>query len=343
MNKDPEAKIESLFTWLLNPPPDDSPDYSGEPPANPNPNLSEEILSEEIIDEEFLDPLDSEDLDRIYSPNPNPQGYHEEIGDIPAVQDRFQALLKRRIQTEIQANLPLFPWESEVMEYRDEPLEVALSALAVVQPWIAQLRQLNLPISVEFPEAVLTQLLEGCQQVAQSTLKEGAKMVQAVEALFPNEFVKLNQVASPLLLGEMRSPQVMQSVPIRYDRVDRERQMELSLLLAQTIIDRLTLTPVLNGAVSHQEWETEEGTLHLLAEYREVNDESQLRIQVLLPSAGRIEFQSAGERLQAERRDRGHLNLELSDVTDESPCSLMVQLESSPETPLMFAIAPKIS
>ncbi|UBF29401.1 hypothetical protein K9N68_17125 [Kovacikia minuta CCNUW1] len=43
-----------------------------------------------------------------------------ELGEIPAVQDRFYSLLKQRLQTEIQQNPPLFPWETEVNDYETE-------------------------------------------------------------------------------------------------------------------------------------------------------------------------------------------------------------------------------
>ena len=44
------------------------------------------------------------------------------FGEIHAVQERFQALLKQRLRLEYENKPPLFPWESEVSEY---PAEVA--------------------------------------------------------------------------------------------------------------------------------------------------------------------------------------------------------------------------
>ncbi|TAF09903.1 MAG: PatU, partial [Nostocales cyanobacterium] len=40
-----------------------------------------------------------------------------ELGEIPTVQERFQAVIKRRLQIEIQNHPPLFPWESQIVEY----------------------------------------------------------------------------------------------------------------------------------------------------------------------------------------------------------------------------------
>ena len=39
------------------------------------------------------------------------------FGEIHAVQERFQALLKQRLLSEYENTPPLFPWESEVSEY----------------------------------------------------------------------------------------------------------------------------------------------------------------------------------------------------------------------------------
>jgi hypothetical protein len=41
-------------------------------------------------------------------------------GEIPAVQDRFHALLKRRLLIEAQQKPPVFPWEKEAVDYDAE-------------------------------------------------------------------------------------------------------------------------------------------------------------------------------------------------------------------------------
>ena len=40
-----------------------------------------------------------------------------QMGEIPTVQERFQAILKRRLQDQIAENPPLFPWETQVVDY----------------------------------------------------------------------------------------------------------------------------------------------------------------------------------------------------------------------------------
>ncbi|NJM46387.1 MAG: hypothetical protein HC860_09575 [Alkalinema sp. RU_4_3] len=118
------------------------------------------------------------------------------------MQDRFYALLKHRLQSEIQQNPPRFPWEQTAMDYRDEVALTPAFAVDLRSLWLAQLRRLSLPVAM--PDNVLAQLLEQCQSLAASSLKEGAKLVKAVEALFPEEGVALNQLAGLVLVSPVR-------------------------------------------------------------------------------------------------------------------------------------------
>lgn len=354
MNRDPEAKIEALFTWLLNPPVDDSSSDSEEVISNSNPSEDSsrwmDRPDESSGDWEALDPLESEDIDGIYPPHLNSQGQPLEIGEIPAVQDRFQALLKRRIQAEMQSSLPLFPWETTVMDYEDDPCEVTSSAPVLSQPWILQLKQLNFPVPVELPESLLSQLLDRCQKVAQSTLQEGAKLVQAVENLFPNEILTLNKFATPLVLGEMRSGALSASPigdqpaesrqPLVYEEAQRSQKMRISLLAAQQILQTLTLNPVVNQAVAQRDWETELGLLQVGANYIQGEKGSQLQVEVLLPCAGSVEIQGEEGQAIAKRYDRGYVSVELFDIAILRPYSLVIELENNSEAPLMFTIRP---
>ncbi len=347
MNKDSEAQIEALFTWLLQPSGADNsdPSTSLSPEENrPDPSLSRWLDQEDesSFDGETVDPLDSEDLDRIYSPQSHPF----EIGEIPAVQDRFQALLKQRIQAQLQSHLPVFPWESQVMDYEDDPCESGVSAPITAQVWMMQLKQLRLSVSVELPESLLEQLFAQCQQVARSTLKEGAKLVQAVESLFPGDFLALNQMASRLLLGAYRDEPlsvIHEPVhPVAYEQITRHQQMRLCLLVTQKILQMLTLKPVLNGEAIACQWETAGGQLGLTAQYRQIEGRSLLRVEAFLPGGGRIQLQSGQAQAIASRPDSGYLSVELPELTGDRPHSLIVELDSHPEAPLRFAIDPQI-
>ncbi len=39
--------------------------------------------------------------------------------EVPDMQSRFQAVLKRRLQMQIESHPPMFPWETEVSDYPD--------------------------------------------------------------------------------------------------------------------------------------------------------------------------------------------------------------------------------
>jgi hypothetical protein len=43
-----------------------------------------------------------------------------DLGEMPTVQNRFQAILKRRLQAEIERHPPLFPWETELSDYESQ-------------------------------------------------------------------------------------------------------------------------------------------------------------------------------------------------------------------------------
>ena len=108
--------------------------------------------------------VDSEELDGVENPlkqatgstsgeqesEVTPQTF--QLGEIPTVQERFQAVLKRRLQLQIQNHPPLFPWESQLIdypEYADEPSVILVPAWG----WVAQQSKLNLPIAL--PESIV--------------------------------------------------------------------------------------------------------------------------------------------------------------------------------------------
>ncbi len=97
-----------------------------------------------------LDPLDLEELN--FAPSKTDQaaqnrapvdstesGSHEGIqpggnsrpynfGEMPTVENRFQALLKRRLQVEIERHPPLFPWETEICDYETDSSDAVADA-----------------------------------------------------------------------------------------------------------------------------------------------------------------------------------------------------------------------
>jgi hypothetical protein len=256
-------------------------------------------------------------------------------GDIPAVQDRFYALLKHRLQSEIQQNPPRFPWEQAAMEYRDEVILAPAAVVDLRSLWLAQLRRLALPVAM--PDNVLAQLLEQCQNLAASSLKEGAKLVKAVESLFPEEGVALNQLAGLVMVSPVRGGTSLQQrlaeeaggeLPASYDEALPTQQMVLSLLAAREILSALTIKASVQAGPGRYEWMTEMGALALVVEARQ-GATATMRVQVDLPTAGQVELNADGHRALSERSEAGSASVELTDLQVGQLCDLVVVLGSS--------------
>ncbi|MEL7144715.1 MAG: hypothetical protein AAGL08_21240, partial [Cyanobacteria bacterium J06573_11] len=93
----------------------------------------------------------SRDLSNLNGSSQTAQSFN--FGEIHAVQERFQSLLKQRLLLEYENNPPLFPWESEVSEYPAEVGEsvgadyasaTAISALDI-SPWGTHISSLKVP------------------------------------------------------------------------------------------------------------------------------------------------------------------------------------------------------
>lgn len=244
------------------------------------------------------------------------------------MEDRFHALLKRRLQAEIERNPPLFPWESELLDYEADAPELVPTVL-----WATQLRSLNLPVSL--PDPVLKELFEKCQSLVQSSLKEGAKLVQAVESLFPGQSQALNSLAGYVMAAPARSGAAIaapEGMPKDYEAANAAQQMALSLMAAREILHSLSLPVSKQEPSVEREWQTEAGSLTLKAEI--VGDT--LRVRGMLPCGGRLQLQGGQVEAAANRLTAGALSVELCEVGSNRVYTLEVQLED--ESVLMFAV-----
>jgi hypothetical protein len=273
-----------------------------------------------------------------------------ELGELPAVQDRFHALLKHRLQVEIQHNPPLFPWETTIQDYETAPFYAVASSEAENLPvfgesrspqvWLNHLRGL-MPVAI--PEPVLIHLLQRCQEVVQTSLREGAKLVQAVEDLFPDQSQALNQIAgmvmtSPARSGALASPVTRIEASVSYDTATPAQQMALSLLTAREILNSLTLTVTAGQPLVERQWQTELGMLQLRAEYRVSQELCNLHIATDLPVGGSLTLSSEGLQTTTQRPTAGWLSVELVDPQPDQPCLLTVQLTGREQAALVFAI-----
>ncbi|MGL5079929.1 MAG: hypothetical protein ACRC8A_00435 [Microcoleaceae cyanobacterium] len=281
---------------------------------------------------EELDPLDSEEIATAYH-----QGQSFVLGEMPTVKNRFEAVLKRRLRAEILQEPPLFPWESEA-GYATYPDVLINEQVPELNLWTAH-RQ-NLRWSVPLPAEIFAQLLSPCQELLQSSLREGAKLIKAVEALFPNQPEPLNQLAGLVVLGPARTPLSPESQPC-YQNATSDQQMVMLLLAAQEILHALTLNCPLNQAPVQQQWLTNVGVLTIEAEYVQESWGTVLKVLGYLPDGGRLLLTGDGTETVAQRNEQGYLKLELVDPQPGQTYRLNVLLHTEEQSPLSFAICPQ--
>ncbi|MBE9182665.1 hypothetical protein IQ268_29435 [Oculatella sp. LEGE 06141] len=344
MNRYPEA-INAFLAWLLQDPNQTVSAPSGKHSsrlAGPD-EFGSSDLQWYDLDSLNLDEVEviPHDLDRL-SHFPFQEGTFLELGDTPAVQERFYALLKRRLRAEIERNPPLFPWESEVYDYSSERPDWATPEIVPGKLWTIQLQNLNLPVPM--PEALLLNLFEQCQSVVESSLREGAKLVRAVEALFPGQDAALNQLAGYVMASPSRSgASATQSrlgtadFPGHYESATTAQQMALSLIAAKEILNSLTLTVSPNQPKAERCWQTEAGLLTLEIEYQP-QSVRRLRVQGQLPCEGSIRFQNQEAQSAAQRATPGYVSVELFNPDPYRIYSLEVQLRDVDHPPIIFAI-----
>ena len=345
MNKDPGTLEEILLAWLMQAPIPHEPLADGANLNRQTGSIQERGNHPELPE---LDRFDSEALDALAHALGGLKGSTQplKLGDIPAVQDRFHALLKRRLQAEIQHHPPLFPWETELSDYAARPTEFPLANLIPTPVWTAQLQNLNLPVPL--PEKVLAPLLSRCQHVLQSSLQEGAKLVRAVEELFPGQSHSLNQLAGLVLMSPSRSPRSQQltfppetEFPTSYEAATSTQQMLLSLLAAREIIGSLTLTVSPSQPSVERQWLTAAGLLSVQAAYQQ-RENSTLTVQCEVPCGGSLKLKGGKAAVAAQCSNAGSLNVEVSHLSPNQIYSLEVQLQDPDQQPLVFAIHPTL-
>jgi hypothetical protein len=268
-------------------------------------------------------------------------------GDTPAVQDRFHALLKHRLQLEIQRNPPLFPWEDEIVDYPAESMDsVPALDIKTNSLWLAQLRRLALPIAL--PDAILGELLANCQTLAQSSLREGEKLIKAVSSFFPGDVLELNHLASLVLMSPARSgyanlqdrlAELGETIPYSYEKADAAQQMVLSLLAARELLNVLTLKVTIDRPQT-QEWVTEIGVLTLHLDYRVEAGNAQLRVQGQLPCGGSLHLKAEQGHTLTHSPDAGNLSVELLDLRPQQ--SIVLEVRLGEDDAIAFAIEPTI-
>jgi hypothetical protein len=324
------------------------------PPCRPSADYLTDPDLEEIVQFEELISFDTEEVSSAHTEfdpqgsEPTPLSHQpDRLGEIPTMQNRFYELLKRRLKSEIQQAPPLFPWETELLEYDAEVPDVAIASGVPSPLWFAHLDRLHLPVAM--PESVLQSLLVRCQNLVNSSVQEAAKWVRAVEELFPDRLAELDRLANVVRLSyavgrdEQRSDlldsQLTESIQT-YETATPTQQMVLSLLAAREILGSLTLRVSAKESCTTRQWLTDAGVLTLNAQYQVAGD-STLRVRVEFPRGGSLSLTRGLAKAEAQRLDAGVLSVELFDIHPDGMYTLEIVLDGE-ETPFSFAIAPTV-
>lgn len=211
--------------------------------------------------------------------------------------------------------------------------------LALAQPWTAQLRSsLNLPVLP--PDLVLTTLLERCQDIVQTSFKQGIRLVKAVEDLFPEQPQALEQIAGLVLTPAYRSGLVeapaAELEALGYDQASQEQQIALSMLAAQEILSALSLTVSAQTPRVTRDWQTALGVVRVQGIYQ-AQSPGQLTVQAHIPTGGSLTLAGEGVTSSAQRSQAGLLSATLVAPQPNHPHSLEISLTGI-GVPLQFAL-----
>ena len=219
---------------------------------------------------------------------------------------------------------------------------IADSWVPPVRIWMPQLSNLTLPVSLS--ENVLAQLLDACSEAMYSRRQLGAKLVSAVESLFPAQFQSLNQLAGMVLLSAEpgRGPNAgqPQSLPSSYEAAATEQQMTLALLAAKEIISALTVPISSTHTPVERQWQTSAGVVTVQAEYQMQEGVPKLRVSGRLPRGGSMTLRTPQASAVSQRTYPGYLSVESFDLQPNQTYPLEIRFHDIEQTPLIFAICP---
>ncbi|NJR18156.1 MAG: PatU [Calothrix sp. CSU_2_0] len=330
MNSDSESLQNQLIEWLL-----------------AEPALTQNDTSVECKENNGVENLTAKTTDSNSGEQQlewTPQTF--QLGEIPTVQERFQAVLKRRLQIQIQNHPPLFPWETQLKEYPDYADSPSV-AMIPAWGWTQARTSLNLPI--DLPERVFRQLLEKCQALVTSSLPLGAKLVQAVESLFPNDQHTINDLAGLVLRTPYRSADTLEAMPnldSDYAELQPRQQMAVSLLAAKQLLENLTLPISATNPIVERQWLTSAGAIALKVEYQAQGSASKLCVRGDLPAKGTLKVVGSGTQAMAQSSAPGSLSVEVTYSTTalptRQPFTLEINLTEIDEKPLTFLILPTL-
>lgn len=265
-----------------------------------------------------------------------PSDLRSQIGDsmldfvdeeVPAVRDRYLAIMEARLTKEAEHRPLLFPWESEVQDYPDFVDEPNLRSV----PSFLKPHLLALQTPTVFPEAVLAHLLDRCQAIAGQVAQEGRALIDAVEALFPGEEAQMNRMAGMVLTTATRTAAATPAEIVDYDSAPAQRKIALAMMAAKELFGSLKLELSAENNTDNRQWLTAFGILSLDATYDAANQS--LRIDGELPCAGQLALEAPDGRTVAERDDAGRLTVQWSAARPKNMASLVVTFSVDADLP----------
>lgn len=333
--------ISDLMHWLFQQP------ASGEPNPSGDVDFPVDVSGQPIYSDEASDRASSAlnrfdvgnhgttdyDIDDLEAFEVNQRSGTNPIfnsGDIPAVQNHFESLLKRRLRQEIEHNPPLFPWETAMDDYPD----VVTSDVAAPSVWLNHLHDLDIPSAL--PDEVLSCLLTRCQDLTQQTLQSGVRLIKAVETLFPDPATNLDPIARMVMMPAYRSAPIPLA-ELDYVTATAPQRAALSMMAARAIFDRLEITLSPRQPEVNREWLTAAGLMTLRVAYDPQGDGA-LQARLSLPTAGRLQFGTAAQAVAAERGAPGILEVVLAAPQRGQRFPLLVQLDTQDRAPLQFMV-----
>lgn len=373
MNSDneqnPEILYQQLLHWLQNPETEATNAEESVTPLHPGqmnnpvdpvdsmiewhtPEFSDTASGFEAqVEDPLTWEIDDLDLDHDSNESASAQSIESfDMGEIPIVQKRFQALLKRKLQAEIERHPPLFPWETEMadyqLEYTDEATAVTDSSRQIWMPQLAGV----LPIAI--PDNLLSQLLDRCSDRSITFASPIAQLMDVVKPLFPEHLTQLNTIANRIRLSpslassrlsqgdrDQQRQALARALPDHYEAGTPEQQMAMTLLAAREILEALTLKVSAQNPTSERHWRTTSGLVWLRLNHnldREIEERNPLKVSARLPKGGKLSVTTDRETVKAERIYPGFLSVELFDWQPGERYAIALSLQDRQCEPLQF-------
>lgn len=332
MNSDMDNNKMSSQNAANQPPlQEQDPSLSGEQTKLWEDNYPDQALETE------MDPLLAEDFLLEFSPDAlTDEESSTHMNNMNAIEARFQSLLKDRLLQEIESHPPRFPWETgtEVYLTDGQPEQEP----AVTPLWQPQLAAFKIPFKM--PEPMLSNLMRSCSEAMQSLEPQGAKLVQAVQELFPVEQLMLHQMAQWVMATPDRSGAAA-VLSGDFQTASDQQQIAMSMIAAKTILEQLTIN-VSAKAPARFEWQTAVGAIAIKASYanNQISDLGhKVHLSVYLPQGGQVVWETAQGSASASRIYPGELGLTLVDCQKGGIYPVTITLNQANQQPLTVAIA----